>query len=44
MKQTMMTMLKEIMAGVRPLQVQKVQLEVQVEAEMAVVSSPVYGL
>ena len=39
MKQTMMTMLKEIMAVVRPLQVQKVQVEV-----LVVVSSPVYSL
>ena len=38
-----MTMLKEIMAGVRPLQVQKVLLEEQVEVLVAA-SSPVYGL
>jgi hypothetical protein len=39
MKRTMMTMLKEITAVVRPLQVQKVQVEV-----LVVVSSLVYGL
>ena len=38
-----MTMLKEIMAGVRPLQVLKVLLEAQVEV-LVEVSSPVYGL
>jgi hypothetical protein len=43
MKRTMMTMLKEIMAGVHPLELQKVRLEAQVEV-LVVVSSPVYGL
>ena len=43
MKQTPMMMQMEIMAGVHPLQVQKVPLEVQVQAVVAAVSSPVYG-
>jgi hypothetical protein len=42
-KRTTMTMPKGIMAGVHPLQVQKVLLEEQVEVLVAA-SSPVYGL
>ena len=44
MKRTTMTMLKGIMAGVHPLQVQKVLLEEQEEAVVAAFSSPAYGL